>query len=234
MSEQAERFFISVSGAVKKYGVKGNETLALNGLEFTAREGEMIAVLGKSGSGKSTLLNVLGGMDTLTAGEYFFDGQEISKYSMAKLHQFRKKNIGFVFQNFALLNRYTVYENLEAPLLARGLRKNREKIMNCLDRLGIADLARKYPPALSGGQQQRCAIGRAIITDCRLLLCDEPTGALDSQTGSEIMVLFEEIHHEGRTIIIATHDEAIAERCDRKIRIKDGKIINDDMAGQEF
>ena len=124
MSEQAERFFISVSGAVKKYGVKGNETLALNGLEFTAREGEMIAVLGKSGSGKSTLLNVLGGMDTLTAGEYFFDGQEISKYSMAKLHQFRKKNIGFVFQNFALLNRYTVYENLEAPLLDSGSAQN--------------------------------------------------------------------------------------------------------------
>lgn len=223
MLEQEERAFIELRRAVKKYGPKGNETLALNGLDFTAREGEMIAVLGSSGSGKSTLLNILGGMDTLTDGKYFFDGQEISKYSMAKLHQFRKKNIGFVFQNFALLNRYTVYENLEAPLLARGHKKNREKILSCLDRLGIAELAKKYPAMLSGGQQQRCAIGRAIITDCRLLLCDEPTGALDSRTGSEIMKLFGDIHAEGRTVIIVTHNEAIAEQCERQIHIKDGK-----------
>lgn len=215
--------FIMLKNAVKKYGAKGNETYALQGLDFSVWEGEMVAVLGASGSGKSTLLNILGGMDTLTEGEYWFDGELISKYSMAKLHGFRKKNIGFVFQNFALLNRYTVYENMEAPLLARGLKKNRQRIMEVLESMGMEKLSKKYPHELSGGQQQRCAIGRALVTDCRLLLCDEPTGALDSQTGGEIMRILQEVNRKGQTVIIVTHDESIAAKCDRRVVISDGK-----------
>lgn len=216
---------IELKNAVKKYILYENETVALDNMNLSVREGEMTAVVGTSGSGKSTLLNILGGMDRLTSGSYLFDGQEVSGLSYGEMHRFRKQNISFVFQNFALIERCTVYENLEIPLLARNEKHCRKRIMDCLERLKIADLAQKYPRHLSGGQQQRCAIGRALVTDSRLLLCDEPTGALDSRTSAEIMDLLCEANAGGRTVLIVTHDVDVAARCSRRIRIEDGKIV---------
>lgn len=216
---------IRLEEATKKYNSSNNAIMALNQATITVEEGEMAAILGTSGCGKSTLLNILGGMDRLTSGRYYFDGEDIASYGAHKLHQFRKKNIGFVFQNFALLNRYTVYENMEIPLLARKQKHYRKKIMDCLEELGIAEYAKSLPQKLSGGQQQRCAIGRALMTDCRLLLCDEPTGALDSKTTKEIMDILCKANSEGKTILIATHDSEVADRCSRQIHMEDGRLI---------
>lgn len=141
------------------------------------------------------------------------------------MHQFRKENISFVFQNFALMDKYTVYENVEIPLIARNIRNRRRIVMDQLEKMGIADLRRKLPSHLSGGQQQRCAIARALAADTPVLLADEPTGALDSNTGSEIMKCFEEINKNGKTVIIITHDVNIAKRCKRIIRIEDGMVV---------
>lgn len=216
---------IELINATKKYVNYENETIALDDVNLFIREGEMTAIVGTSGSGKSTLLNILGGLDQLTSGSYLFDGQVVSGYSSKEMHQFRKRNVSFVFQNFALINRYTVYENLEVPLLARNEKHYRKKIMDCLEKLKIAELAKKYPQHLSGGQQQRCAIGRALVTDSRLLLCDEPTGALDSHTSVEIMDLLSEANSDGKTVLIVTHDMDVAARCSRLVRIEDGKIV---------
>lgn len=216
---------IRLEEATKKYNSSNNAIMALDQASLTVDEGEMAAILGTSGCGKSTLLNILGGMDRLTSGRYYFDGEDIAAYGSHKLHQFRKKNIGFVFQNFALLNRYTVYENMEIPLLARKQKHYRKKIMDCLEQLGIAEYAKSLPQKLSGGQQQRCAIGRALMTDCRVLLCDEPTGALDSKTTKEIMDILCKANREGKTILIATHDSEVANRCGRQIHMEDGRLI---------
>ena len=215
---------IKLEEAVKKYGSPSQETTALNHVTLAISEGEMVAVLGKSGCGKSTLLNILGGMDRLNSGKYFFGGKEVSSFGTLRLHQFRKKNIGFVFQNFALLNRYTVYENMEIPLLARNRKNYRKEIMECLEKLGIEEYAHKLPQMMSGGQQQRCAIGRALMTDCRLLLCDEPTGALDSKTSKDVMDILCKENQNGKTIIIATHDSGVAGRCSRIVNMEDGRI----------
>lgn len=217
---------IKLEDATKKYTGQSNGTIALDKVNLEIAEGEMVAVVGPSGCGKSTLLNILGGMDQLTSGRYFFGDQNVSSFGSIKLHRFRKENIGFVFQNFSLLNRYTVYENLEMPLLARNQKKYKKRIMDCLEQLGIAEYAKKLPQKLSGGQQQRCAIGRALMSDCRLLLCDEPTGALDSKTGMEIMDIICGESLRGKTIVIATHDINVAARCNKQIKMEDGKIHN--------
>lgn len=217
---------IKLEDATKKYTGQSNGTIALDKVNLEIAEGEMVAVVGPSGCGKSTLLNILGGMDQLTSGRYFFGDQNVSSFGSIKLHRFRKENIGFVFQNFSLLNRYTVYENLEMPLLARNQKKYKKRIMDCLEQLGIAEYAKKLPQKLSGGQQQRCAIGRALMSDCRLLLCDEPTGALDSKTGMEIMDIICGESLRGKTIVIATHDVNVAARCNKQIKMEDGKIHN--------
>ncbi|MBD5555392.1 MAG: ABC transporter ATP-binding protein [Roseburia sp.] len=216
---------IELKHVTKKYGTSENEVLALNDISLSIKEKELVAVVGTSGSGKSTLLNILGGMDQLSSGQYLFDGKDVAQYSDSSLHKFRKENVSFVFQNFALINRYTVYENVEIPLLARNIKHRKAIIMDCLDKLGIANLADKYPQNISGGQQQRCAIGRALVTDCRLLLCDEPTGALDSHTSMEIMELLREMNHSGKTVVVVTHDKDIAAECDRQIQLEDGKIV---------
>lgn len=216
---------IKLENITKKYMDDSKDTIALNGLSLEIAEGEMVAVLGTSGCGKSTLLNILGGMDRPDSGKYFFDNEEISSYRAIRLHNFRKKNIGFVYQNFSLLNRYTVYENMAIPLLARNQKNYRKKIMDCLEQLGIAEYANKFPQKLSGGQQQRCAIGRALMTDCRLMLCDEPTGALDSKTTIEIMGILCEENKHGKTIVIATHDSDVASNCTRLVKMSDGRIL---------
>lgn len=216
---------IELENITKLYKTKDTETYALSEVNLGIEQGELTAIMGTSGSGKTTLLNVIGAMDRATSGTYFFDGEEVSAYNQKKYHQFRKEKMGFVFQNFELMNRYTVYENVEIPLIARNIKNRRKLIMDRLERLGIADLKRKYPAQLSGGQKQRCAIARALVADTQVLLADEPTGALDAATGGMIMDIFKEIHKEGKTILIVTHDSNIANQCERVISIEDGRII---------
>lgn len=216
---------IELKNVTKDYGAGEHCTHALCGIDLSIAEGEFVAVVGTSGSGKSTLLHIIGGMDQLTSGSYQFGEETVSDYSLAKLHQFRKRHISFVFQNFALMNQYSVYENVEMPLLARKVKRRRDVVMECLEKMNIADLKDKRPTQLSGGQQQRCAIARALAADTPVVLADEPTGALDNRTSADIMSCFEEVLSKGRTVILITHDQEIAGRCQRIVRIEDGKIV---------
>ena len=216
---------IILENIIKDYSKKEQVTHALRGIDVTIQDGEFVAIVGTSGSGKSTLLNIIGAMDHATSGKYIFDGKEITSCNLKELHKFRKENISFVFQNFALMDKYTVYENVEMPLIARHIRHRKSIVMDYLERMGIAELKNKIPSHLSGGQQQRCAIARAMAADTPVLLADEPTGALDQNTSNEIMKCFEEINKNGKTVILITHDINIANRCKRIIHIEDGKIV---------
>lgn len=215
---------------VKIYGKDTTEIKTLNGIDLEVEAGEMIAVMGASGSGKSTLLNILGAMDQPQEGEYIFCGEKeikVNELTNNQLPLFRKDNISFIFQQFALMKHYTVYENIEMPLRILGLsrKEKKERIFKAMEELGIADLAKKKPAQISGGQQQRCAIARALVKDSKLILADEPTGALDRKNGKEIMKIFTELKKKGKTIIIVTHDPGVAKMTDRIINIEDGKII---------
>lgn len=215
---------IQLSHVEKTYIGKETRTQALHDVNLKIEDNEMCAITGTSGSGKSTLLSIIGGMEQVTNGTYFYNDVEFSALSKNELHQFRKQYVSFVFQNFALIDRYSVYENLEVPLLARSVKRRKPIIEEAAERVGIEQLLRKYPPELSGGQQQRCAIARALIANTDLLLCDEPTGALDSDNSNKIMDEIDKIHKEGKTIIIVTHDMEVAQRCQRMILITDGRI----------
>lgn len=217
---------IEFKNVTKIYGTEENGTKALDDVSLTIKDGEMVAVMGTSGSGKSTLLNIIGGMDKLTSGSYLYDGMEVGNMSVSELNKFRKNNVGFIFQHFALLNHYSAYENVEVPLRAHRIRRKERKrrIREKLSMVGIADQADKLPVEMSGGQQQRCAIARALVYDNNLILADEPTGALDSQNSIEIMNIFRNINELGKTVIIVTHDADIAGKCDRIIQIEDGKV----------
>lgn len=218
---------IVLENIVKDYSNKEQVTHALRGINLTIQEGEFAAIIGTSGSGKSTLLNIIGAMDHATSGTYMFRDKEITSCNLRELHDFRKENISFVFQNFALMDKYTVYENVEMPLIARKVKNRKSIVMDYLEKMGIADLKNKIPSHLSGGQQQRCAIARALAADTPVLLADEPTGALDQSTGNEIMKCFEEINKNGKTVLLITHDINIANRCKRVIHIEDGKILEE-------
>lgn len=217
---------ITLKNINKTYGNGENTTPALRGVSLEIAEGEMLAVMGKSGSGKSTLLNILGCMDTFDSGEYLYQNMEIHKLGGQQLHQFRKEHVGFVFQHFALMNQYTVYENVELPLSIQNVPKKerKEKVYEALKWMGIENLARKMPTKISGGQQQRCAIARALASGNELILADEPTGALDFNTGTEIMNILEALNKQGKTIVIVTHDSEIAARTQRILYMEDGKI----------
>ena len=216
---------IRLSHIEKTYFGKGNETHALKNVNLKIQDNELCAIMGASGSGKSTLLHIIGAMDDVTGGSYLYNDIPVSKLSKKDLHGFRKKYVSFVFQNFALIERYSVYENLEVPLLARSVKKRKHIIEDAAERVGISDLLRKYPSELSGGQQQRCAIARALIADTELLLCDEPTGALDYQTGKAILKLLQDTSRErGMTVIVITHNSALTPMADRVIKIKNGKV----------
>lgn len=206
------------------------QTKALNEVSLEIVRGEFVAIMGPSGCGKSTLLNILGTLDSPTSGKYFFDGKEIDKMSESQLTAFRKGNIGFVFQNFNLIDELTVYENVELPLVYLNGKKEerRKKVMEVLERMNIAHRAGHFPQQLSGGQQQRVAIARAVVTDCPLILADEPTGNLDSTNGIEVMELLRELNKQGTTIVIVTHSERDAKYAHRIIHLLDGRVMREE------
>ncbi|MBR4344968.1 MAG: ABC transporter ATP-binding protein [Lachnospiraceae bacterium] len=218
---------IQLKDITKIYKNGNNDLYALKKINLEIEKGDFIAIMGASGSGKTTLLNILGCMDAATEGEYTFDGEKVSELKPSKTDLFRREHIGFVFQNFALLKDYTLRENVEIPLRALNIpKKKRNRISDdILSRVGLADYIKQYPTKISGGQQQRCAIARALVSGADLILADEPTGALDSKTGQEILDLLKKINSEGRTVIIVTHDEKIAIRANRIIKLEDGCIV---------
>lgn len=227
--ERLGKNMIELKNVTKEYKISNSETgtMALNDISLTIDKGELVAIMGTSGSGKSTLLNIIGAMDDVTTGEYYFNGEEIHNKNNRELHTFRKNYISFIFQNFALMDHYTVFENVELPLRTKNIPKKQRKkiVMEQLEKLGLEKLAEKLPKQLSGGQQQRCAIARALASGNDLILADEPTGALDSKNSREIIGILKNLNKEGKTIIIVTHDENIAKETQRVIQIEDGKIF---------
>ncbi len=220
---------IEVSEVYKIYNPGENEVRALDGVSLSISNGEFIGVVGQSGSGKSTLMNILGCLDVPTKGEYRLSGCLVSNMKDNELSIIRNEQIGFIFQGFNLIPSLTAMENVELPLVYRGIhRELRKKLAaEALERVGLSNRAHHKPSQLSGGQQQRAAIARAIAARPPMILADEPTGNLDSRTGMEVMDILLELHREGRTIVLITHDERIANSCSRLIRIADGKIIED-------
>ena len=205
------------------------EVRALDGVDLTIDRGEFVAVVGKSGSGKSTLMNILGCLDVPTRGTYHIDGQDVKELDDAQLSHIRNKQIGFIFQGYNLIQALTAYENVELPLIYQNISpfKRRDMVMDAMERVGVADRHRHHPAEMSGGQQQRVAIARAIATRPPIIMADEPTGALDSKTGQEVLGFLQELNKEGSTIILITHDNGIAATARRVVRISDGKIIED-------
>jgi putative ABC transport system ATP-binding protein len=217
---------LSMKNIVKKYQMGEEEQTILKGIELSVKEGEFVSILGPSGSGKSTLMNIIGCLDSPTSGEYVLSGRVIAKLSEKELAKIRSKEIGFIFQSFQLLPRMNAAENVELPLVYAGIppKERIKTAKNLLYRVGLENRISYYPNQLSGGQQQRVAIARALSTNPTILLADEPTGALDQKTGRQVMDLFNELHREGRTIIMITHDESIAENASRVVRILDGNL----------
>lgn len=208
---------------------------ALQDITLTIGEGEFVSIMGRSGSGKTTLLNIIGFLDTATSGTFLFGGKDVSHISSKNLWRYRRENIGFVFQNFALIDHNTVLENVILPLQAMNVSRREavKKADHLLDRMGIAEMKQKYPSQISGGQKQRVAIARALVADPKIILADEPTGALDADTTEEIMQIFQEIHAQGKTVVIVTHDDKIAAKTNRLIRLEKGTIVEDKpLAGE--
>ncbi|EGS7960081.1 ABC transporter ATP-binding protein [Vibrio cholerae] len=214
----------------KHYTSGQNVVKALDGVDLTIRHGEFLAILGPSGSGKSTLMNVLGCLDKPTAGRYQLDGHPVDSLSTQQLAAIRNQKIGFVFQSFNLLEYASALDNVALPLVYAGVKAKdrRRRATELLTRVGLADRLDHKPNQLSGGQKQRVAIARALINQPQILLADEPTGALDSKSGAEIEALFNELHHEGRTIIVVTHDNELAKRTKRIVTIRDGQVVCDE------
>lgn len=222
---------IELKQITKEYRSDAIVTPALTDIDLSIDKGEFVAVMGASGSGKTTLLNIIGCMDIPTAGTYLFDGTDLSLSNEVQLSSIRGKRIAFVFQHFALIDDYTVFENVEVPLMKQSSTKaeRKKRVSAALKTVGISELARKKPIHISGGQKQRVAIARAIACGADIILADEPTGALDSKTGKEIMQLFSELNAAGKTIILITHDRQIASYANRLITIQDGRILKDEQ-----
>jgi putative ABC transport system ATP-binding protein len=217
---------IRAENLFKTYLLGGQEVHALDDVTLTVREGEMLAIRGPSGSGKSTLMNILGCLDRPDAGRYFLAGEDVSNMGKNALAEVRNRRIGFVFQNFNLLPRMSALENVELPLHYAGRHDAVQAAREALKVVGLADRSHHQPSQLSGGQRQRVAVARALVTNPAILLADEPTGALDSKTGEEILGLFKELNTQGRTILVVTHDAEVAAHCQREIYIHDGKIVD--------
>ena len=217
---------IAMQDICKHYTLGGQTVRALDGVNFTVRDGEMVAILGPSGSGKSTLMNILGCLDTPTAGTYRLAGQAVERMTEGDLSRVRGRTVGFVFQGFHLLPGLTARENVELPLIYRGIpeEERRRLAQESLQRVGLAARMDHRPGELSGGQQQRVAVARAIAGRPPMLLADEPTGNLDTAAGREIMGLLHDLHREGHTVVIITHDPAIGAACPRRVHIRDGRL----------
>lgn len=216
--------FIEFKDVVKSYDIGGKAFNALDNISFSIPKGEFVVILGPSGAGKSTLLNLLGGMDTVTSGEIFVDGKEISAYNKSELTKYRASEVGFIFQFYNLFPTLTVLENVE---VVKDLVKTSKSAKKVLEDIGLKDHMNKFPSSLSGGEQQRVSIARALAKNPKILLCDEPTGALDSKTGTEVLKLLKkqcDANDGKNTVIIVTHNTLIAEIADRVIRVKNGKI----------
>ncbi len=223
---------IEVKGLSKDYVMGEMVVRALRNVDVTINEGEFVAIMGPSGSGKSTFMNLAGCLDRPSAGEYFLNGQEVSRLDDNELAENRNRYIGFVFQSFNLLPRTSAIKNVEVPLVYAGAKNRSEKAMDALNRVGLGQRVHHKPNELSGGQQQRVAIARAIVNDPVLILADEPTGNLDTRTSTEIMALFQELNEAGKSVIIVTHEEDIAAYCKRIIRFRDGKIERDEIVAE--
>jgi putative ABC transport system ATP-binding protein len=228
-----ERSVISLEDVTKVYRTGQIQVHALRGISLDIARGELVAIMGPSGSGKSTLMNILGCLDQPTAGKYRLDGVDIGELDDVQLAEVRNRRIGFVFQNYNLLPRMTALDNAQMPLVYAKVRGRRQKAMEALDAVGLADRAQHRPSELSGGEQQRVAIARALINDPAVILADEPTGNLDSRTGLEIIAIFQRLNAErGITVVYVTHDYEIARYTRRIIRIMDGCIAGDDQVAQ--
>jgi putative ABC transport system ATP-binding protein len=220
---------IELTGIQKKY-VMGGETLnVLRGVDLHLQDGEFVALMGPSGSGKSTLMNIIGLLDWPSKGQYQLEGQDASSLSTVQRARLRNRHIGYVYQNFNLIPRMSVLENVMTPLMYRGMvpRERRERALNVLERVGMTERTRHMPSQLSGGQQQRVAVARALVGGAGVLLADEPTGNLDTRTGLQIMAMFEQLHADGKTVLLVTHDLEIARHAARIINIRDGRIRAD-------
>jgi len=226
---------IRLTGVHKVYDAGETAVLALRGIDLAISPGEYIALMGPSGSGKSTLMHILGCLDVPTQGEYFLDGTPVSGLSSRALAGIRNRKVGFVFQSFNLLPRATILRNVELPMLYAGVsrRERRERALAALTRVGLADRAKALPTQLSGGQKQRVAIARALVNDPPIVLADEPTGNLDSKTGQEILAIFDGLQREGHTVLLVTHDAAIAAHAHRIVRMVDGLIDNGEANASE-
>lgn len=224
---------IQIEAMTKIYQMGDIQVHALRGVWLTIQPGEYVAIMGASGSGKSTLMNMIGLLDRPTGGSYKIRGAESSKLSRDRLADLRNREIGFIFQQFNLLPRISARRQVELPLFYAGTsgRKRRELALAALERVGLADRANHRPDELSGGQQQRVAIARALVNSPSLLLADEPTGALDSKTGAEVMALIDELHAQGLTVIMVTHDPNVAGRAERIVSLSDGEIVSDRLNG---
>lgn len=226
---------IKMSNINKVFNMGKSEFKALENINLSICQGEYVAIIGPSGAGKSTLMNIIGCLDVATSGEYLLDGLDTTKSNDSKLAEIRNKKIGFIFQNYNLLPKLNVLENVELPMLYLGIpnKKVREKAMEALKKVGLETHIKHKPAELSGGQKQRVAIARALVTSPQIILADEPTGALDSKTGKEVLQMLTELNDEGNTIIMITHDKEIAANAKRIITVKDGRIISDTSKGNE-
>ena len=226
---------IRIKNLHKSYKMGSNSLHVLKGIDFNVNEGELVAIMGSSGSGKSTLLNIIGMLDNYDNGSYELDNILIKDLDETKAANYRNKFLGFVFQSFNLINYKSAVENVVLPLYYQGIkRKEREKIaLEYLDNVGLKNWASHLPSELSGGQKQRVAIARAMVSKPKVLLADEPTGALDSKTSAEVMSLIQEINNSGKTILVVTHEEDIAKMCKRVVRLKDGVIVDDKKINQK-
>jgi putative ABC transport system ATP-binding protein len=221
---------IRAENLFKTYILGGQEVHALDDVSMSVEEGEMVAIRGPSGSGKSTMMNILGCLDRPDSGRYFLAGQDVSGMAKNALAEVRNRRIGFIFQNFNLLPRMSALENVELPLHYAGRHDAVHAAKEAMKVVGLSDRSHHEPSQLSGGQRQRVAVARALVTNPAILLADEPTGALDSKTGEEILALFKELNAQGRTILVVTHDAQVAAHCQREIHIHDGKIVEPPLA----
>ena len=233
--QERQHPLIEFSHISKIYEMGDSQIRAVNDVSFQIQKGEFVAIVGQSGSGKSTCMNIIGALDVPTLGEYFLNGQEISGFDDDELADIRGKMLGFVFQQYNLIAKLDVYENVELPLIYTSVpeRQRRERVMQALERVGLKERVHHMPNQLSGGQQQRVSIARALASEPSVILADEPTGALDSGTGKEILAFFKELHREGNTIVLITHGNGIAAQAPRALRLSDGRLV-DDCSGRQF